>query len=425
MRHRRTLSATAVTAALCMMSLPAASVTIDIDVESEGQPVPMIEITFQTPDGETVSEIELVEVPSEPSAGGGETLTTAESDRPSEGQATEQQQNTTAADKGRTPETTIQSSPPTTPASFEIPDKLIGRDLVIVVRKDEQIIKKQPVTVQRDTSKLKIEALDPADATLSLGLSQPKACKPGQECKYEIAVRNAGSGIYSGPLFLVGELHGTIKMQSDDQTWFCKSAGGAKTICYINTSLQPDEKRSWQVTARLPPRVSQNVRNCLRLDTLDGRTEGSYQPLIQAVQIGLAGKGFGVGRPDGILGPKTKQEIEKYSAQLGLAPDASAEAVFLALFGMTSDRLARLMLEAQYKCEKLALITPPKKEERISKDRGAKTVKKKEERPDRTSNDEAVGKAIGIGIGIGLGVLGDRKSGKKHKKKYETNDYAE
>ena len=402
---RRSMSAMASILALNMMSLSAGAVTVDISVQTEGEPVPVTEISFQTPEGEQITSIELVEVPKQGPPTSEEPPAAETPKEPDEG---EQPPKTTA--QAEPPAEVPAEEPPRSTFSFNIPDELIDDSIVIMLRNDEELIKKEPVTVKSEPTALAIEAYDPADAKLALDLSQPEICRRGRDCDYQLAVTNEGNGIYTGPLFVAGPLAGSMaEPASSDEGFYCKYAGRGQQLCYSYVSVQPGQTLSWSLRGRLPGRLSQNTSNCLEISRRDEEPSGRSEPLVQAIQLGLSAYGINAGRPDGIMGPKTQAAIGQFADQQGFDAAAPLESVFAELFGMRPDRMARLDLATASDCEKLALVPPPRREKpRVSKTRKPQRSYDDYDEADE-ARDEAIDRTIGIGIGIGLGVLGERR----------------
>jgi hypothetical protein len=117
------------------------------------------------------------------------------------------------------------------------------------------------------------------------------------------------------------------------------------------------------------------------------------------------------------MGSKTQGAIDQFTSQPGLNPAAPLEDVFIELFGMRPDRLARLGLAKAKDCEKLALVPPPKKKKRISKSKSRRKRTYDRDDNNNAARDEAIDRTIGIGIG--LGALGERRHRRKKHKRYE------
>ncbi len=387
---------------------PAHAVIVDIDIETEGEPVPGASITFRTPDGKDVPDIQVTAVPEEPEE--------VEEDEP--GRVVELdippvrvgEEKPETERPEREPQGESKPDKPKTPRPgrhrVELPDELIGRDLVVVVTKDDEVVKRDPVKVEQDTSRIAVEAYDPVDARLSIKLAQDKKCRRGKTCNYKLEVSNEGAGIYKGPLFLTGVLHGAVRRLGKQDDWQCAYSGRGKQICHSQVALQPGASQSWTLGARLPRRMSQTSSNCLEIDVFSRQAEGRVNPLLMAVQLGLAGQGLKVGRPDGIMGPKTEAALRQYIGQDGYEGTDDLNDVFKALYGLAPARLSRLGMSSRKHCKRVALYAPPKRVKRVTK------VKRR--RPQYRDDDDFddyddyddydnYDRRPNIGIGIGIG----------------------
>jgi len=382
MKHQRLSWALAFSVGMCV-ALPANAVIVDIDIKTEGEPVPGASISFRTPGGEDVPVIQITAVTDEE-----DPKREVEKDPPS----TRDQEDTSGTDRPDDPNGGYR---------VEVPDDFVGQDLIIVVSKDDEVVKRDPVRVDRDTSRVSIEAYDPVDAGLSIQLSQPRKCRRGKDCDYQVEVQNQGAGIYKGPLFLTGVLHGTLLGSGKEGDWQCAYSGRGKQICHNQVSLQPGTKQSWSLGFRLPKRMSQRASNCLQIDVFNQQASGRVNPLLMAVQLGLAERGFEVGRPDGIMGPKTAAAMQQFAERDGSGTAEDLPGMFKALFGISPDRLARLGISGGKNCQRVALFSPPRAAKRIS------TTRRRRPR-DRDDDDDDYDPAVDIGIGIGLGLLNNR-----------------
>jgi hypothetical protein len=388
----------------------AGAVVVDIDVRTEGEPVPGATISFETQEGEEIPPIELTELTEEPEPSSkSETPEPAVSGQPQGEQAEEASVPQAGVEPGAV-------EGPREGFRVQLPDTILGKDMVVLVHKDDKLIKRETVTVDKDSSAIAIEAYDPADAELDFDLSQPKTCRRGDECDYQIAITNKGDGIYVGPLFLIGQLYGTVVEAADKNEWWCRYAGGGRQICLTYASLEPGGSQNWTVSARLPKRVSQNASNCLEISTLGEAPRGRSEPLVQAIQAGLATKGIDAGRPDGVMGPTTQAAVAQFVQKEGLEASTNQNGVFDALFGLSPERLARLGLSKAKDCEKLALMSEPRtvsKEPKgkpsVSKQPGPKHTVTESQKKERRKR--ALGTAIGVGIGIGAGIATHKGGG--------------
>ncbi len=415
----------AILASLSLVFAPtwAEAVIVNIEISTEGEPVPGTIITFETEEGEEIPPIEVTELTEEP--GSPPELETPLESQPAVPTASSAEtEDATPAEETNVTDVTSGSG-----TKLELPDTFVGKGVVVVVRKDDTLIKREPITLEEGSSDIDIEAYDPADAELGIDFSQPKQCQRGERCDYEIAVTNEGNGIYTGPLFLGGQLHGTLAEPDGEEEWWCRNAGGGRQFCFIQASLEPGASKTWTLSAQLPKRISQSANNCLEIRKLDEGPSGRTDPLVQAVQAGLAAKGISTGRPDGVAGPATRAAMAKYIDQAGLEPSADQAAVFESLFGLSLGRHARLEVSTGKDCENLNLTPQPqtvtkepkgkstasKKSGTTSKSSSSNTTSSEARKKERRKRALSTGIGIGIGIGIGAATKGSNKSGRHNR----------
>lgn len=419
MKHQILSWALAFLVGMCV-ALPANAVTVNIDIKTEGEPVPGASISFRTPGGEDVPVIQITAVTEQE-----DPKREVEKDPP----PTRDQEDTSGADRPANDdkpkrETNRGDDDPNGGGyQVEVPDDFVGQDLIIVVSKDNEVVKRDPVRVGRDTSRVSIEAYDPVDAGLSIQLSQPKKCRRGKICDYLVKVQNGGAGIYKGPLFLTGVLHGTLLGSGKEGDWQCAYSGRGKQICHNQVSLQPGAKQSWSLGFRLPKRMSQRASNCLQIDVFDRQASGRVNPLLMAVQLGLAERGFQVGRPDGIMGPRTEAAMQQFAERNGGGTSEDLSGMFEALFGISPDRLGRLGISSGKNCQRVALFSPPRAAKRVSKTRRRRPQYRDDDDDFDDDRDDDYDPAVDIGIGIGLGLLNNRlHRGRRHERRRERLD---
>lgn len=136
----------AVVACLAALVMPALAVTVDVDVVSNGEPVPGATVSFETETG--------VVVPPEPPP------------------AASSQQPEQPAD-GAVPPATVRTV---------LPDQVLGKPLTAVVSKDGKVVKRHQVTASDKDTRVSVEAYDPADAALSIDIDRPESCDSKTGC---------------------------------------------------------------------------------------------------------------------------------------------------------------------------------------------------------------------------------------------------
>ena len=412
----------------------AQAVVVQIDIESSGEPVPGTTITFETTEGEPVSEDDITlltddtEIPAlfETATESDEPLSDPDSQTGTELVDDNPQIETETADTPAPQDSTAALTPPESEVTddgdagegthqFVYASELAGTELVLVVRKDDRVVKREPITLQENPEPVRLEAFDPADATLSVLLSQPQQCARRRSCGYEANVTNNGSGIYEGPVFLLATLNGTIGPEGAGE-WTCKAAGRGKFLCFADIVLEPGETMTFPINAILNRRIPRSASSCVVLFRPDGPKDGKRSPLLRTVQLALATKGFNAGTADGISGPRTNRAIGKYREGLDIDDQLPLEGLFSHLYGVELAHASGPNIEDSDACVELdlkpvpvAARTPP-----TSKQSPQKSPEKTEEKP------KARVPAFSIGIGVGIGGFNDRRRPKrKHRPRYE------
>ncbi len=367
MKMQRILTAALVLGFNVAAASAAFAVTVEINVESKGEPIPGTTITFETPDGEDVPVIKVTSVTS--------------------GTA-----NTTTSTDGTATDVPQADQPQSDAQVATLDDSVLGKDVVAVVHKDGEVIKRQAVRVGDAATSLKVEAFDPRDANLSLALSQPKPCRWRKTCTYDLSVTNKGDGIYKGPLFLSGILYG--RQASNDAGLTCSDVGRGEQICHLAVSIEPGETENWSLPVTLPNYRPPSA-NCLAISRLAMGPGARRDPVVQAIQHGLNVAGFAVGRSDGIIGPRTRSAIAAWSTQHEIAEGTDLPGIYRALFNQDLDGLARLGLSHPSDCATVALVGVPR------------IVRSTPRRPP-PEVDTGRRHDPSISIGIGIGVFGGR-----------------
>ena len=414
-----------------VLALPAHAVIVDIDIETEGEPVPGASISFRTPGGKGLPDIQVTAVPEDDEDTEEDVpdrvvvvdipTTGEDEDKPQRGRPEKD------SDPKREAGNDESAKPKPGRYRVDIPDDLVGRELVVVVSKGDELVKRDPIKVERDTSHIAVEAYDPIDARLSIKLAQAGKCRLRKTCNYQLEVENEGTGIYKGPLFLTGVLHGTVSSSGNDDGWHCAYSGRGKQICHNQVSLQPGDMQSWTLASRLPRRLPRRASNCLEIDVFGQQATGRVEPLLMAVQLGLAGQGVEAGRPDGIMGPRTAAALRQFTSQDGYEGSDDLSDVFKALYGLSPARLSRLGISGRKHCQRVALISVPKPAKRTSKTRRRRPRAHDDgDFDDYDDYDDDYDYYPRADIGIGLGLLNnrfhrgrryDRQRGRRHERR--------
>ncbi len=429
-------------------------VVVDITIESEGEPVPQVEISFETLDGEPL-DLALLEVPDEAEP-------PAQMDKPEEPKTYEPKTEVIEAGQPDKPEmtSTDQSEPSMakTPkdeptegsdgiamtreepegmvtvtadeqgrAQVSLPDEMIGQAVIAVIRQGDKIVKLHEVTPSDERSETVVEAFDPADALIGASISQAgKDCKNGSDCAFELVLTNDGTGIFEGPVFFEGDLEGDwVSGLSQLETFHCGPGRRGKILCQADLSLQPGEGAGHPTTIALPRNLTKSSKNCLQVvsPAIDPGTRS--KPLMSAIQLGLTKQGFDAGRADGLDGPKTRRAVQAYLQAVGIAETPTDEGLFEQLYGYPLAKLGRLGMSDQLECSKVAVLDPvvavKKAKKRTAKKPRTATTKRRAVKktsakpaPVKKNKNETLRRAVGIGISIGIGVLNSKQKRKKH-----------
>ena len=417
-----------------LSSMPAFAVAIDIEVSEKGEPLPDIQISFETSDGEAIEldeELEQVlledlQTEEEPK----ETADSSSTEEPVE--ETPEEVAEAPADASSSPDKSDRTDIVETPkprlaktnkdgiATARLPDSVTGQDVVMIIRQGDLVLRRESIIAEEIDQPIKVPAFDPAAALISVAFDQPEKCKAGQDCELVLTQRNEGDGIYRGPLILSHKLPGNWQQAQDlEAAWSCGRGGSGQTLCSTDAVLQPGEETKHRFVVKLPQRVSTSQR-CAEVLPLDGQNERN---VIAAVQHGLEKAGHGAGSADGVSGRKTKAAIASYSETQpdgSFAGEPTFPELFASLYGTDLDDIARLGVAAQTQCLRLALIAPPKTIKKATSARQTtkktvKTVKKKTTRTVKktTKKVKKILRKAPVTFSIGI-----RVGGKRHKKKH-------
>lgn len=441
------------------MSSPVSAVTVNIDVVSKGEPVPSTEISFETADGSAVkletppaeTTAELVpedgpdSSPGTPSDSGTEVPTDASKTPPSNETSTtaatkepsSTQQTTTDTSSGNEPQGQTNLPDEEESASnsqrIVIPDEFIGKTLTMIIKKDGEVIKRQPLPVEPKEQQVPVEAFDVGDARISVSVTQAKPCRRGKSCDIYFDATNQGEGIYKGPLFLAANVQGTLARRGtgkDDLT--CGPGAAGQYLCQALVSLEPNETQRWTMRFSLPAKLARNASNCVEVLIPDpGKQEGQGS-LVQAVQLGLLKKNLLQGRADGRLGPKTMAAIAKFTNSNVAQPDFLQ--LYEAIYVQDAQDAVRLGLGNVKACQALKTLPEPVVKKKVAPSAKSKSVATQKSKTQKTQqakstkrqadddddDDEGDFNPVGVGISIGLGSgLGGSKNHHRKKKKYE------
>jgi hypothetical protein len=387
---------TVLCAAVCALfaTTTTQAVTIYLELETEGEPIPEATISFETVDGEEIDleglfeEVALEEGDAGPVE---EPETTENEDEKTE--ATEDTVSQTDPAELATDESGALSS--------ELPEDLIGSYIFVVVKKDGKIINRVPIDVAKQNP-LYLEAYDPSAALVHFTFDQNQRCTAGKTCPLVVKLSNDGTSIYEGPLFFETAISANwSKAATSHGDFFCANAGRGKSLCVIDASVSPGGSQTWKMKLPLARSVSKTPKSCLSLIDIYKQTSGRSVPLVRLLQLGLLQQGFNVGRPDGIAGPRTNAAIashwEKTGTNDNLSDKAAAhEALFQSLFGFSLQRFILLGVSEDSFCQAMDILPIKKKTQKTT----AKSKSQSSQKPNK--NDKLLKDALKFGIGIGV-----------------------
>ena len=388
------LSGVGVFLLLFCMSHAGLAVTVNIDVVSKGEPVPSTEISFETADGSAVNletppaatTAELVpedntdsatQPPSESGverpaddepAAAGSTGKTAEANKtpPAE----------TSTEDGLQAQTTVPEDDQETGPNIQriaIPDEYVGKTLTMIIKKDGEVIKRQPLLVEPKEQQVPVEAFDAGDAKISVSVTQAKACRRGKSCDVYLDAKNQGEGIYKGPVFFAANVQGTLgKPGTGTDDLACSLGVAGQYLCQALVSLEPRETQRWTMRLTLPGKLARNASNCIEVVMPDpGKREGQGS-LVQAVQLGLLKKNLLQGRADGRSGPKTIAAIAKFTNSDVTQPDF--QQLYEAIYAQDPQDAVRLGVGNVRACQALKTLPEPVVKKQVAPSAKAKSV---------------------------------------------------
>lgn len=444
---------------LFCMSHAGLAVTVNIDVVSKGEPVPSTEISFETVDGSAVNletppaatSAELV--PEDTPDSATQPPTESSVDRPAEAAQTPVKDEpepasgtdeSTEANKVPPADTKTEEASqvqPTLPEEearpniqkIAIPDEYVGQTLTMIIKKDGEVIKRQPLLVEPKEQQVPVEAFDSADAQISVSVTQAKACRAGKSCDVDLAARNEGTGIYKGPLFFEAVAPGALRSKGDTtDDLVCGLGSVGQHLCQAFVSLEPGETQRWTMRISLPKKLTRHISSCVGVAMPDPGQDAGPRSVIQAVQLGLQQRDLLHGRADGRVGPKTKAAIAQFTNA------AEAQSDFQQLYRKIYDQDPqdgmRLGLGKSRSCEALKIVPEPVVKKAVVPSAKAKSVvnqkaksqKKKQQAKstkrqyDDDDDNDGDFDPVGVGISIGLGSgIGGGKNRLHKKKKYE------
>ncbi|MBL4786727.1 MAG: hypothetical protein JKY49_15025 [Cohaesibacteraceae bacterium] len=367
--------------ALWILASPVMAVTVNLLIESKGEPVPGAIISFETQDGEPIDADlffeELVEI-------------TADEPDPQAAKSTPE-----------IAEIVVDKPIPTAEdgsLTAELSDSFLDQNVVLVIRKDGKLVKRQDLSISNEEKSLRIEAFDPIDAGIAIAIAQDNICRRGKICEIGVRISNDGNGIYEGPLIVSGTLVGNwIKAAQSTDGWFCIKGRRRTTLCLVDVALEPGADIQHIFSVPLPRNIGRNPRNCFAPQIGD-ETEGGKRTLLAAIQLGLAMNGFDAGPADGLIGPKTLRALNAYVDVNKLQPEIDQQIFFEHLFGIPFSDYRRLAVNNDSQCKSLDVVRPVVAKSNAGSGRNVTTRA-------RQRSNAIINQGISIGIGLGLKAL--------------------
>ena len=144
-------------------------------------------------------------------------------------------------------------------------------------------------------------------------------CARGRRCRFTVIVGNRGDAPFSAPISTLHEARPPrLRLSSSNAVdWFC-DRGPRRLSCTKQRPIMNSGDRSRYAVTVLVPRdvVRRRIRVCAQIDW---RRPGALNERTRIVQRALLREGYrGVGRPDGELGPATRNAIARYQSDEGL-----------------------------------------------------------------------------------------------------------
>ena len=364
---------------LCAALFPfglANAVIVNIDLTSEGEPLPNASVTLETPEGEPIDVTEKTETPD-------------------------------------TPETDVKQPETTEDGKIiiEVDDKHKDKEIVVVIRKDDRIVKKQPVRLRDNDNTISISV--PAISFLMEKTQGKKPCAPGTYCRFEFKVTNTGLNAWNGPLILSDQMPVSVRHnRKTDEDWQCGQGKRGQTLCLVETaSLAPGADIATSLALNMARRTNaRNSNNCASVLWPSTHEQlGTHRPTIQILQLAARLRGIKVGKADGVMGPKTRRAFTQLLDESDNPPNEMSVATLFTALGWQAMLKARPDLSYARHCVDIVETKKPRPRvtERRKKPRHRKSY----------SRDERIRIPVDVGISIGLGLIGRRHHKKRRRYK--------
>lgn len=143
-------------------------------------------------------------------------------------------------------------------------------------------------------------------------------CARGRRCRFTVIIRNRGDADFNAPVFTSHSARPPrLRISSSDAlAWFCQRGQGQLSCAKRRPFLASGQRTRYALTVFVPGDVQRRrIRVCAQIDW---QRPGALVERTRTVQRLLLREGYRVGRPDGEIGPLTRDGISRYQADEGL-----------------------------------------------------------------------------------------------------------
>ena len=143
-------------------------------------------------------------------------------------------------------------------------------------------------------------------------------CARGRRCRFTVIVRNRGDADFSAPIYTSHSARPPrLRISSSEALgWFCQRGQGQLSCAKQRPFLASGQRSRYALTVFVPRDVvRRRIRVCA---SINWRQPGALVERTRTVQRLLLREGYRVGRPDGEIGPRTREGIARYQADEGL-----------------------------------------------------------------------------------------------------------
>ena len=405
------------------------AVTLEVDLVSEGEPVPQAEIVFETEDGEEIDVVLITELDSSDSTQtddsdtSGTDQTTADPDsdettrddsqttQPSDSTITTTPKDSTVTDTNRAEDKPSITTDETGKLVVSFGDQFLGKKIYLVLKNGDKSVKRESVLLKSESNAHKVDV--PAIA-LAVTHDKAKNCTIGSHCTFNTIITNQSLNTYKGPLIVENEVS-TSASVGKVKEWNCQNARRGQSLCLLEQAeIEPGESVLLPLSLKMNSLPNSKNRNrCARIfwPQMNQPLADSRQN-IQLAQLGTNAKGYKAGRADGVMGPKTKAAFQQL---LNNTEQENKQMEFNNL--MIAIGWEQLLRQTSFifsqSCHQMTLIQPRRA---VSKNRTtarrAAPKSQPKQHSQRSEKNRKILKSIAIGVGINL--LKGKKKDKHH-----------